>query len=171
MLTEEHAKEGLSRAYVQAVASQAGVIVSLKERSQDYGIDGSFHEVLIIKGRRRESGATLDFQLKATHRASLQDDFVVCNIDADTVNLLARRSSQPQLTQAILIICCLPVEKEQRLEISEREMSLRKCCYWCFISELTTNSHSATVRIPRSQVFSPEALTSLLKKVPERLLV
>lgn len=42
MLTEEHIKEGLSRAYVLAVAHRAGFNISKSEF--DYGIDGTFKE-------------------------------------------------------------------------------------------------------------------------------
>jgi hypothetical protein len=58
MLTEEHGKEDLSRAYVQAVGARAGIIVSLNRRGHDYGIDGSFHQVSILDGNRVESGYT-----------------------------------------------------------------------------------------------------------------
>jgi hypothetical protein len=169
MLTEEHSKEDLSRAYVQAVGAKAGVIVSLKDRSHDYGIDGSFHEVSILNGRRVESGTTLDFQLKATTSIHIREDFVCHHLDASTVNLLASRSNRAYATPAILIILSLPSLPDEWLQLSEKELILRNCCYWSFISSLTANLYSATVQIPRGQLFTPEALNNLLRKVSNRL--
>ena len=63
MLTENHIKEGLSRAYILAVAHRAGFNCSLREF--DYGIDGTFHDIKIVNGRHVESGYRIDFQAKA----------------------------------------------------------------------------------------------------------
>ena len=41
MLIDNHVREGLSRAYIQAIAHRAGYNGSLREF--DYGIDGTFH--------------------------------------------------------------------------------------------------------------------------------
>lgn len=170
MLTEEHIKEGLSRSYVQAVSAIAGVIVDLN-RGHDYGIDGSFHEVLAADNQRVESGITLDFQLKATTRILFKEDRVHYSLDARTNNLLARRSQYKHLTQAILIILSLPDQYENWLQLSEQELVLKNCCYWSSISSLTTNIYTATIKIPRSQVFTPDALSGLLNKVAHGLTV
>lgn len=167
MMTEEHSKEDLSRAYVQAVSARAGVIVSINQRSHDYGIDGSFHEVSILNGRRIENGNTLDFQLKATTHIDILDNCVCFKIDSNTINLIASRAHRPRATPAILIVHSLPLEINEWLQLSEKELLLRRCCYWCSISALTTNLYSATVRIPRSQLFTPEELNRLLKKISD----
>ena len=167
MLTENHSKEGLSRAYVQAVGAKAGAIVSINERGYDYGIDGSFHEVSIIGGQRMESGMTLDFQLKATSHVDRREGLIYYQLDARTVNLLASRLQKPHTTPAILILFCLPTQSGEWLQISEEELILRNCCYWSSISSLTINSHSATVQIPRCQLFTPDKLKTLLLKIPD----
>lgn len=171
MITEEHSKEDLSRAYVQAVGARAGVIVSINERSHDYGIDGSFHEVTLLNGRRIESGNTLDFQLKATTHIDIQEDYVCFKIDSNTINLLASRTHRPRPTPAILIILSLPSDTNEWLQLSEKELILRNCCYWSSISSLTTNLYSATVKIPRYQLFTPEELSNLLRKISDGVLV
>jgi len=167
MLTEEHTKERLSRAYIQAIGARAGVIVSLKERCQDYGIDGSFHEVALCDGRRRESGTTLDFQLKATSRQIVQGEYVSFPLEADVVNFLALRGRQPHTTPVILIVLSLPARAEEWLELSEEALVLKRCCYWVAISSLTPNVYSANIKIPRTQILTPEAIHNLLKKVSE----
>ncbi len=171
MLTQEHSKEDLSRAYVQAVSAKAGVIISINDRSHDYGIDGSFHEVSILNGRRVESGITLDFQLKSTTRLEIREDFVYHQLDSKTINLLASRLKRPYVTSAILIVFSLPMHPDEWLQLSEKELVLRNCCYWFSFSSLTTNLYSATVQIPRSQLFTPEELTNLLRKISDGSLV
>jgi hypothetical protein len=165
MLTEEHRKEDLSRAYIQAVSAKAGVIVSLKDRSHDYGIDGSFHNVSLLNGQRFESGITLDFQLKATTGISLHGDYVHYQLDAKTIHLLGSRVNRAYATRAILIVLSLPAQSDEWFQLSEKELILKNCCYWSFISSLTTNLYSATQKIPRSQLFTPEALNDLLINV------
>jgi hypothetical protein len=48
VLTDQHIAEALSRAYVRAIAGRAGVNLAIRE--YDYGVDGSFDEVVV---RRR----------------------------------------------------------------------------------------------------------------------
>ena len=66
MLTPEHQKESLARAYIHAVAGQLGMSCSM--RDFDYGIDLTLHEVTTRTnpdtGRVRyvESGWPLDIQ-------------------------------------------------------------------------------------------------------------
>jgi hypothetical protein len=171
MLTEEHSKEDLSRAYVQAVGARAGVIVSLNSRGHDYGIDGSFHQVSILDGNRVESGWTLDFQLKATTRINMQEDFVQYQLDADTMNLLASRIKKPRATPAILIILSLPTQSEEWLQLSEEALILKNCCYWTRISSFTSNLYTVTHKIPRSQLFTPEKLRGLLEEISNEVLI
>jgi hypothetical protein len=165
MLTEEHTKEDLSRAYVLAVAAKASVIVNLNNRSHDYGIDGSFHKVSNLKGRRVESGVTIDFQLKATSRDIIREDYVSITMDASTNNCLAKRYGQPGCNSVILIVLCLPSDSMEWLQLSEDELILRKCCYWSKISAFTSNLSTCIIEIPRSQMFTPEVLESLLERI------
>lgn len=171
MLTEEHTKEGLSRAYVQAVGALAGAIVSLNDRGHDYGIDGSFHQVSILHGNRVESGSTLDFQLKATTRITVQEDFIQYQLDSDTINCLASRAKKLRATPVILIILSLPTQPEEWLQLSEKELILKNCCYWARISSFTSNVYTATQKISRSQLFTPEKLSVLLEEISNEVLI
>jgi len=171
MLTSEHRKEDLSRAYVQAVGAVAGVIVNINGRGHDYGVDGSFHEVTLLNGRRAESGVSLDFQLKATTRLEIYDDLVVFDLDSNTINTLAHRANRPCAKSAILIVLSMPLEPNEWLQLSERELVLKNCCYWSYVSSLTNNLYTAKHKIPRKQIFTPVVLSDLLEKVAKRALV
>ncbi len=164
MITVEHTKEDLSRAYIQAISAKAGVILSIKDRSHDYGIDGSFHEVFISNGQRYENGTVLDFQLKATSRDVIKEDGLSFPLDARMVNFLKYRADRPNTVPAILIVLVLPPHPESWLELSEDELVIRKCCYWTSISSSTTNIYSATVKIPKEQMLTPGELQRLLER-------
>ncbi|WP_425592731.1 DUF4365 domain-containing protein [Brevibacillus parabrevis] len=85
MLTEEHIKEGLSRAYVTALAHSAGMNCSIREH--DYGIDGTFHEIRINKnGRRCENGFRIDFQLKSCINRNVSNDYITYDLEAKNYN-------------------------------------------------------------------------------------
>ena len=171
MLTQEHSKEGLSRAYVLAIAAKAGAAVSINDRCHDYGVDGSFHHVTSINGRRFESGATVDFQLKATSLDIVREDFISFPMDARTTNCWAERHNRPHSNPLILIVLCLPSQPEEWLQLSENELVLRKCCYWSTISTFTSNLRTCMIEIPRTQMFTPETLQQMLGKVSERQFV
>jgi Domain of unknown function (DUF4365) len=57
VLTDQHIAEALSRAYVRAIAGRAGLNLAIRE--YDYGVDGSFDEVVMRQNRRVESGLAL----------------------------------------------------------------------------------------------------------------
>ena len=65
MITEEHIKEGLSRAYIMAVCLRAGFNFALREF--DYGIDGTFIELADMAGGGKvESGFKIHLWQPAT---------------------------------------------------------------------------------------------------------
>ncbi|MBD1859679.1 MULTISPECIES: hypothetical protein [Leptolyngbya] len=50
MLTDQHIAEAISRAYIRAIAGRAGLNLAIRE--YDYGVDGSFDEVVVRQNRR-----------------------------------------------------------------------------------------------------------------------
>ena len=169
MMTEEHCKEDLSRAFVQAIAAKAGMTVTIEGRGHDYGIDGQFHQISIFNGRYRETGINLDFQAKATTKFSLQEGYVRYALDASIYNMLSERSHRSRATPTILIVLCLPQESKEWFNLSEKALILKNCCYWMRIKgELTSNTSTITVQIPKDQLLSPDSLIKLLNSIEER---
>jgi hypothetical protein len=74
VLTRNQQQEGLSRAYLQAVAARAGMSVSVP--SPDTGIDLSVHDIITVGQQRIESGYRIDFQAKSTTLAQLDETSV-----------------------------------------------------------------------------------------------
>lgn len=55
MMPEQHAAADLSVAYVQAVAAAARVVADFADR-HDYGVDGSFHQIVVRGSRTSQRG-------------------------------------------------------------------------------------------------------------------
>ena len=164
MLTEQHIAEDLSRAYVQAVAAKAGV--NLSTRVHDYGVDGTFHPIRIINGRRAEAGFPLDFQLKASKNWEMNENQIVYDLEVKTYNDLIHRGSTSRAVPCILILLCLPENPQEWLELSEEQLLLRKCSYWHHVTgDLTENTETIRIRIPQAQRLTSESLLALLERV------
>ena len=121
MLTDQHIAEALSRAYVRAIAGRAGLNLAIRE--YDYGVDGSFDEVVMRQKRRVESGFSLSFQLKASTQWQLDFTHVIYDLEAKTYNDLVFRHSMRTATPCILILLALPNDSEQWLISTLRTIS------------------------------------------------
>jgi Domain of unknown function (DUF4365) len=164
MLTEQHIAEALSRAYVRAIAGRAGLNLAIRE--YDYGVDGSFDEVVMRQNRRVESGFSLSFQLKASTQWQIDSTHVIYDLEAKTHNDLVFRRSMRTATPCILILLALPNDSEQWLICEESQLRLQGTCYWEYLSgSLSENRASVRIRIPRSQRLTPESLLTLMKNV------
>lgn len=164
MLTDQHIAEALSRAYVRAIAGRAGLNLAIRE--YDYGVDGSFDEVIVRQNRRVESGFSLSFQLKASTQWQFDSDRVVYDLEVKTYNDLILRRSIRTATPCILILLALPTDSAQWLICEESELRLQGACYWEYLSgNLSENRSSVRIRIARSQRLTPESLLALIERV------
>jgi hypothetical protein len=164
VLTDQHIAEALSRAYVRAIAGRAGLNLAIRE--YDYGVDGSFDEVVVRQNRRVESGFSLSFQLKASTQWQLDFTDAIYDLEAKTYNDLILRRSMRAATACILILLALPIDSAQWLICEESELRLQGTCYWAYLSgSLSENRTSVRIRIPRSQRLTPESLLTLIENV------
>jgi Domain of unknown function (DUF4365) len=164
VLTNQHIAESLSRAYVRAIAGRAGLNLAIRE--YDYGVDGSFDEVVVRQNCRVESGFSLSFQLKASTQWQLDPPNVVYDLEAKTYNDLILRRSMRAAIPCILILLALPTDSTQWLICEESELRLQGTCYWEYLSgSLSENSQSVRIRIDRSQRLTPESLLNLVENV------
>lgn len=67
----------------------------------------------------------------------------------------------------ILVVFYVPEEVESWLEHSEDELVMRHCGYWVSLrhAAATSNSHNRTIQIPRENVFTVEALHSMMDTI------
>jgi hypothetical protein len=164
VLTDQHIAESLSRAYVRAIAGRAGLNLAIRE--YDYGVDGSFDEVVIRQNRRVESGFSLSFQLKASTQWQLEPAHIIYDLEAKTYNDLILRRSIRAATPCILILLALPPDSEQWLICEESQLRLQGTCYWEYLSGgLSENRQSVRIRVLRTQRLTPKSLLSLVGNV------
>lgn len=164
MLTDQHISEALSRAYVRAIAGRAGLNLAIRE--YDYGVDGSFDEVVVRQSRRVESGFSLSFQLKASIQWQLDDTQVIYDLEVKTYNDLILRRSMRAATPCVLILLALPSDSAQWLICEETQLRLQGICYGAYLSgSPSENRQSVRIRISRSQRLTPESLLTLIENV------
>ena len=162
MLTENHIKEGLSRAFILAVAHRAGLNCAFQ--AFDYGLDGSFRDVKTVGSRRVESGFSIDFQAKASENCTLDDDFVTYSLESKShKDLVDGTVGAPR----ILIVLALPADKTKWLEVSAESLVLRRSAFWMSLrgEAPTSNKTTQVVKIPRAQVFDVQAVTGMFGRV------
>lgn len=165
MITRQHQQEQLSRAYVNAVTARAGHIFE-PTTSVDYGVDGSLIHVKIRDGRRIPSGHTIDVQIKATTTWAERDDRIIYDLESKTYNDLIDRFNTPHGTSLILVVLCLPADEEEWLLVSHEQLTLKRSCYWCCLSETPTNNEQTKrIEIPKDNLFDCAEINRLLQKV------
>ena len=158
----------MSLAYVHAVTGKAGVNLVVGAR-HDYGVDGAFRLVTNLNGRRVETGYPVDFQMKSTINWGYDGGFVVYDLEAKTYNAMVGRARTA--IPLILLLLCLPRDSAAWLAGTETELILRHCCYWMKLSgEPTDNKTKKRIRIPRSNLLTPEAVLTILAREREGLL-
>jgi hypothetical protein len=83
MLTIQHYKESLSRAYITAIVGSARQ--QLKWGAEyDYGVDGQVKRIINRNGRHTEAGFGFDFQAKASTDWELRDDHIIYDLEVDS---------------------------------------------------------------------------------------
>ncbi len=99
--------------------------------------------------------------MRSTTRASLIGTEVRYDLDVRTYNYLREPSGN---CPRFLVVFVMPGDEGLWLSQSPDELALRHCAYWMSLAgaEPTTATSSVRIRIPRSQVFSVEAVQLLL---------
>ncbi|GEP65207.1 hypothetical protein CBE01nite_29750 [Clostridium beijerinckii] len=165
-LTEEHTKEGISAAYVKAIANYAGF--NFEQPVNDYGIDGTFSGIKVRKkgGEKRllSDGCKLDFQLKASINVKMEKDLIKYSLESKNYNDLV---DDEICTPRILIVYKLPRNKDEWIKVTENGTMFKDCAWWCYLSGLqeTNNKETITIEIPRNQIFDDKSLKELMGKV------
>src|SRR4051812_9707335 len=125
MVPRSRRQEALSRAYVRAIAAQAGLICG--EPEQDFGIDLCLRAVRRRGQRYADVSGQLDLQVKSTTRANVGATHVAYDLEVKNYdNLREGGDNCPR----ILLVLVLPEEETQWLSQSPEELILRHCAYW-----------------------------------------
>ncbi|MBE9197755.1 DUF4365 domain-containing protein [Nodularia sp. LEGE 06071] len=159
-------KEEFSYAYIQAVASVAGYTVELKRRAMDNaGVDVTIE----VPG---EIGETLfpkfDAQVKCTASQNIFHSSYI-KFPLEIKNYQKLRHENP-LTPQLLIVVLVPADVNGWMNISEEETLMKKCGYWISLKgrPITNNTTTITIDIPRTNLFTPSALSLIMSKIDLR---
>jgi hypothetical protein len=160
-MTPEQQKEEIGRAYIHAVAAREGFKLAT------WSVDDGCLDVTIGRAGALGGGTIanpkLDVQLKCTSRQDLvRKDHIAWKLARDHYNRLVARSA----TKQILVVLVLPEDEDAWIEHSVDAILIRRCAYWLDMSDLPPiTTASKTVRIPRDNVFSPDALVLLMTQL------
>jgi len=162
MITTAHRMESLSRAYVQAVAAQAGLNYSF--RIYDYGTDVSLGEVREVGGVYTETGFAIDIQLRSSSLAQVREQEVAYDQDVRTYDFLRQEGV---VIPRILVLMVLPADEAEWIGQTEAGLELRRCAYWlsCRGYAPTANTSSVRLAIPRTNVFGVEAVRAMFDRL------
>jgi hypothetical protein len=156
--------EARARAYLQALAAQAGLSYSI--HAFDYGIDISLRDVDHVNGQYVDSGVQFDIQLRSTTRASRSDAEIVFDLDVRTFNHLCGATSNKV---RVLVLLVLPDDETEWLAQSVKELSIRECAYWLSLRGMARSdaASSVRIRIPLANMLSVAALRDMMDRVRE----
>ena len=154
MLPRNQRMELLSKAYVRAIAAQAGCICT--EVNPDFGIDLSIRNVLYEGGRYVDEGAFLEVQLKSTTLSGVRlvDGKISYDLAVRNYEHLRRTGNAP--AQRILVLYLMPEDETGWMIQAGQGMSLHHCCYYLSLQGRpeTMNENTVAVTIPQTNVFS-----------------
>jgi hypothetical protein len=159
MITTAHRMESLSRAYVQAVAAQAGLNYAVL--AYDYGIDIVLREVEQVGSHYVDTGRALDVQLRSTTGAVVTETEVRYDLDVRTYDHL--RDQRTPATR-VLVLMVLPADEADWVAQTSDGLLVRSCAYWLVLRGQPAVENVATIRvsIPRSHVATVDGLAHLL---------
>lgn len=164
-MTPQQRQEEISKAYLHAVAAKCGFAVA--GWSQDHGCLDATVGAAATVGTGHLVRPKVDIQLKATGQQGVEhDDYISWTLHIDHYNSLRAPARTPHL----LVVLLLPDDVEQSVEHTAEQLVLRRCAYWVNMTGMApapAKNQSKTVHLPKSQLFSPAALTTILETISQ----
>lgn len=160
-MTPTQQQEEVSKAYLHAVAAKCGFAVG--SWSQDHGgVDCTVGAASTV-GMGYLARPKIDVQLKATCRTDVEhDEYVSWQLDMTHYDGLRSPAHAPHL----LVVLLLGSDVDQSIEHTVEQLVLRRCAYWVKMTGMQPhNGQSVSVRLPKSNVFSPDGLRAILERV------
>ena len=152
-------KTKFSDAYLQAVAATAGYAVAVPGTDDD-----SVDWILLARAAKQTPRRPrVEVQLKCTARDILHEAELRFPLKLKNYNDLR---DADVITPRILVVVTAPEAPEDWLTQTEEEMTIRHCAYWVSLRGMpeTKNSNTVTIRLSRTNVFTPAALREIMRK-------
>lgn len=162
-LSPPNIESELSYAYLHAVAAHAGMDCRVGSRHEDgNGIDAQVTAWGPFTGGSYLTEVDIKVQLKATI-AEPVDDGASLSYFLSGVRRYDDLRAETVEAVRILVVLFLPRESNDWLKHSAEELALRRCAYWVSLrgAPPTDNATGATVKVPKAQVLTPEALQGI----------
>ena len=152
--------EKFSEAYVLAVASAAGLRMSIPNVDDD-GIDLTLYA---RGGDGPYEAARLDIQLKCTGRGQCNAPTLYFRLPVK--NYVKLRSTK-YCVPRILVVVVIPADIESWLDHNGSYLALYRCAYWISLrgAPETTRQSKEPVSIPVTQTFSVAALRQIMHDI------
>ena len=154
LLSQADREEGMSRAYVYAVASFVGYTISEENFDRD-GVDLRIHAGGL-------GSPSIGLQLKATVnlRGPMRDGDYRYDVPIENYEKLIGTYQVPRY----LVVLALPRDDSQWLSASAQELVLRRCAYWVSLEDEgeRENQRTVTVSVQPSHRFDANALQYLI---------
>ncbi len=165
MLTENKIKEELNLAYVLSVAASKKFATEFTRIDSD-SVDATIRYNGKLTADSILYSPEIKIQLKATSGANIVNNEIVFPLPIKNYNDLRLPSTCPRL----LIIMCLPENSEDWLRHSDNELIIKKCCHYLNLNGYpdTDNTTTVTVRVPLTNVFSPDSIYDLMVKASKQ---
>ncbi len=160
----------LSYAYLHAVASHSGMACRVGGRHEDNnGIDATLTAWSPFDDGGYLTEVDIKVQLKATI-AVPADDGANFSYFVDGVNRYNDLRTETIDVARILVVLFLPADAQEWLNHSSDQLALRRCAYWQSLrgAPATINGTGATVKLPKAQMFTPQALANLAARLSRR---
>lgn len=160
MIPMQHTEEVLSVAYVKSIVSHFGHTYSTID--SDYGTDGCVRNIKHTSDNKFiDLGTKFDCQLKATIDWEIKNEKIVYDMKVDAYNRLVLRNNEAAIP-CLLILLCLPKEKDLWISNDPASFQIRNCCYFTYLyGEPTSNSDWKRIFIPTTNIFNSENLEVL----------
>jgi hypothetical protein len=157
----------LSYAYLHAVASRSGASCVVAGRHLDNrGVDALLTLWAPFEGGGPLTEVSIHVQLKATLQHGADDGASLSYFLEEPKQYDALRS-ETVATQRVLVVLFLPRDQGDWLHHTPEQLILRRCAYWQSLrgAPVTTNTSGVTVKLPKAQMFTPEALRGLAARL------
>jgi hypothetical protein len=164
---QQDVEADLSYACLCAIAAKAGMSCKPGNRNDDNkGIDAHI-TAWGLPGLCTE--VDLKIQLKATS-SSPTDDGACFSYFLRGVSQYDDLRSETVSVPRILVVLFMPESRDQWVSHDPEQLILRRCAYGQSLRGLppSTNTSGQTVKIPKTQMFSPENLKRLMDRISHR---
>ncbi len=157
-------QEHFSLAFTRLVAYTAGCTIKTHETDYD-GVDITLASAAEYK---RFYAPQFELQLKCTTQARyLADDHMAWPMKGKPFRKLTRGK---RYVPAYLGVLLVPEDPDRWLSVDERGLVTESRMYWQAATELVSTGEvgqTRTVHLPRSNLFTPEQLLGIMKKLGE----